>query len=90
MTAELCWWLVIAGALIVPEEAPDIVQGLGRCLSRIGWLPEKLVWDREAAIASRGRPTEAFAAFCGQLGVGWVILDAGDAQAKGRWSARIA
>ena len=47
-------------------------------------LPEKLVWDREGAIhAGGGRPTDAFAGFCGQLGVGWVILDAGDAQAKG-------
>jgi transposase len=46
-------------------------------------LPEKLVWDREGAIAGGGRPTAPFAAFCGQLEVGWVILDAGDAQAKG-------
>jgi hypothetical protein len=46
-------------------------------------LPEKLVWDRESAIAAGGRPTEAFAAFCGQLEVGWVILEARDPQAKG-------
>jgi transposase len=83
VTAELCWSRVIAGALIFSKEAPDILWGLGRCLSRIGALPEKLVWDREAAIAGRGRPTDAFAGFCGQLSVGWVILDAGDAQAKG-------
>src|SRR3954469_21168081 len=83
VTAELCWSRVVAGALIFSKEAPDILWGLGRCLSRIGALPEKLVWDREAAIAGGGRPTEAFAAFCGQFGVGWVILDAGDAQAKG-------
>src|SRR4051794_994796 len=83
VTAELCWSRVIAGALIFSKEAPDILWGLGRCLSRIGALPEKLVWDREAAIAGGGRPTEAFASFCGQFGVGWVILDAGDAQAKG-------
>src|SRR4051794_19624075 len=83
VTAELCWSRVIAGALIFSKEAPDILWGLARCLSRIGWLPEKLVWDREAAIAGGGRPTAAFAAFCGQLGVGRVILDAGDAQAKG-------
>ena len=83
MTAELCWSRVVAGALIFSKEAPDILWGLGRCLSRIGALPEKLVWDREGAIAPGGRPTEAFACFCGQLGVGWVILDAGDAQAKG-------
>jgi hypothetical protein len=43
-----------------------------------------LVWDRESAIAGRGKPTEAFLAFCGQLGVGWIILDARDPQAKGQ------
>jgi transposase len=83
VTAELCWSRVIAGALVFSKEAPDILWGLSRCLERIGALPEKLVWDREGAIAPAGRPTEAFAGFCGQLGVGWVILDAGDAQAKG-------
>ena len=83
VTAELCWSRAITGALIFSKEAPDILWGLGRCLGRIGALSEKLVWDREGAIAPLGRPTEAFAAFCGQLGVGWVILDAGDAQAKG-------
>jgi len=83
VTAELCWSRVIAGALIFSKEAPDILWGVGRCLERIGALPEKLVWDREGAIAPGGRPSDEFAAFCGQLGVGWVILDAGDAQAKG-------
>jgi hypothetical protein len=83
VTTELCWSRVIAGTLIFSKEAPDILWALGRSLSRIGTLPEKFVWDREGAIAPLGRPTDAFAAFCGQLGVGWVILDAGDAQAKG-------
>ena len=41
------------------------------------------MWDRESAIAAGGRPTDAFAAFCGQLEVGWVILEARDPQAKG-------
>jgi hypothetical protein len=83
VTCELCWSRVIAGALIFSKEAPDILWGVGRCLERIGALPEKLVWDRESAIAGGGHPTDEFAAFCGQLGVGWVILDRGDAQAKG-------
>jgi transposase len=83
VTCELCWSRVLAGALIFSKEAPDILWGLGRRLTRIGALPEKLVWDREGAIAPLGRPTDAFAAFCGQLGVGWIILDPGDCQAKG-------
>jgi transposase len=84
VTAELCWSRVVAGALIFSKEPADILWGLGRCLERIGVLPEKLVWDREGAIhAGSGRPTSEFAAFCGQLGVGWVILEAADPQAKG-------
>jgi len=58
--------------------------GSARNLVRLGALPEKLVWDRESAIAAGGRPTEAFAAFCGHLSVGWVILEARDPQAKGQ------
>ena len=68
VTAELCWSRVIAGALIFSKEAPDILWGLGRGLGRIGALPEKLVWDREGAIAGRRPPDDEFAAFCGQLG----------------------
>jgi len=41
------------------------------------------VWDRESAIAAGGRPTSAFAAFCGALELGWVILEPRDPQAKG-------
>jgi transposase len=83
VTAEVCWSRVIAGSLVFSKEAPDILWGLGRCLERLAVLPEKLVWDREASIAGGGRPTEPFASFCGQLEVGWVILEPADPQAKG-------
>jgi transposase len=84
VTVELCWSRVLAGTLVFSKEPPDVLWGLARSLQRIGALPEKLVWDREGAVhAGGGRPTDAFAAFCGQLGVGWVILAAADPQAKG-------
>ncbi len=84
VTAELCWSRALAGALVFSKQASDLVFGMNRCLGRLGALPEKLVWDREGAIhAGGGRPTEEFAAFCGQLAVGWIILDSGDAEAKG-------
>jgi hypothetical protein len=83
VTCEVCWSRVIAGTLVFSKEAPDILWGLARNLSMLGALPEKLVWDREAAIGGGGRPTVPFAAFCGQLSVGWVILEARDPQAKG-------
>jgi transposase len=72
-----------AGALIFARQAPDILWGMGRCLARLGALPETVVWDRESAIAPRGRPSDAFAAFCGSLPVGWSICEAADPESKG-------
>jgi transposase len=83
VTSEVCWSRAIVGTLVFSKEAPDILFGLARNLGRLGALPEKLVWDRESAIGAGGRPTEPFAAFCGQLELGWVILEARDPQAKG-------
>ena len=73
-----------AGALIFSRAAPDILWGMSRCLAQLGALPAKVVWDREGAIhRGGGQPSDELAAFCGELGLGWVILDAGDPQAKG-------
>lgn len=84
LTACLPYSRAFAAALIFSKEFDDIAWGMNRCLSRLGALPKKLVWDREGAVhAGGGRPTDAFAAYCGQLTVGWIILAAGDCQAKG-------
>jgi transposase len=54
------------------------------CLQRLGGLPRTQVWDRQAGIHGHGgRPTEAFAAFCGQLKVDWRFCEPADPQAKG-------
>jgi transposase len=83
VTCELPYSRAFVGALVFSKQFADIAFGMVRCLSRLGALPQKLVWDREGAIAPKGRPTEEFLAFCGQLSLGWIILDAGDCQAKG-------
>jgi transposase len=73
-----------AGALIFSKETPDLLFGIRRCLWSLGALPETLVWDRQAGLhAGDGRPTELFAAFCGQLRVGWHFCEPRDPQAKG-------
>jgi transposase len=73
-----------AGALIFSKEAPDVLWGMTRCLWSLGALPELLVWDREGCLhAGGGRPTETYAAFCGQLPVDWYFCEAKDPQAKG-------
>jgi hypothetical protein len=84
VTSQCCWSRAFAGTLIFSKEAPDILAGLARNLQRLGVLAEKLVWDRESSIAGGGKPTEPFLMFCGQLSVGWIVLDARDPQAKGQ------
>jgi hypothetical protein len=84
VTCKLPYSRAFAGALVFSKEWEDIAWGMNRCLSTLGALPNKLVWDREGAIhAGGGRPSEAFAAWCGRLALGWIILDPGDAEAKG-------
>jgi transposase len=83
VTCKLPYSRAFAATLVFSKEFPDLAWGMGRCLTRLGALPKKAVWDREGAIAPGGRPTEPFAAFCGALALGWIILDPGDCQAKG-------
>jgi transposase len=73
-----------SGALVFSKQAPDVLWGMRRCVWRIGALPERLVVDREGCLhAGGGRPSQEFAGLCGQLSVGWRILDRGDCEAKG-------
>ena len=73
-----------AGVLIFSKETPDLLAGIAGCLERLGALPSTLVWDRQAGIHGHGgRPSEAFAAFCGQLKIGWRFCEPADPQAKG-------
>src|SRR5207244_10968418 len=73
-----------AGTLVFSKEAPDLLYGIGDCLAKLGALPETLVWDREGALhAGEGRPSEPFAALCGELRVGWRFLEPHDPQSKG-------
>jgi hypothetical protein len=73
-----------AGVLVFSTRTEDLLAGIVGCLERLGALPRTLVWDRQAGIHARdGRPSEAFAGFCGQLKVGWHFCEPADPQAKG-------
>jgi hypothetical protein len=70
--------------LVFSKETEDLLAGISGCLTRLGALPGTLVWDRQAGIHGHaGRASEAFAAFCGQLRVGWRFCEPADPQAKG-------
>jgi transposase len=73
-----------AGVLVFSTQTEELLAGIAGCLGRLGGLPQTLVWDRQAGIHGHdGRPSEAFAAFCGRLKVGWRFCEPADPQAKG-------
>jgi hypothetical protein len=73
-----------AGVLVFSKETEDLLAGIVGCIQRLGGLPSTLVWDRQAGIHGHGgRPSEAFAALCGQLKVDWFFCEPADPQAKG-------
>ena len=70
--------------LVFSKETEDLLAGIAGCLTRLGALSKHLVWDRQAGVHGHGgRPSEAFAALCGQLKVAWRFCEPGDRQAKG-------
>jgi transposase len=73
-----------AGVLVFSTQTEDLLAGIAGCLERLGGLPRTLVWDRQAGIHGHGgRPSAAFAAFCGQLKIDWRFCEPADPQAKG-------
>jgi hypothetical protein len=70
-------------ASVVDGPAPDVLWEMSRCLWSLGGLPELMVPDREGCPHARGgRPTESYAAFCGQLPVGWLFSEPANPQAS--------
>ena len=73
-----------AGVLVFSTRSEDLLAGVAGCLERLGGLPQVLLWDRQAGIHGHsGRPTEAFAAFCGQLAGRVALLRAGRPAGQG-------
>jgi transposase len=84
VVAALGYSRVGAGALVFSRQVGDVLWGMARCLWSLGALPRVLVWDREGCLhAGAGRPSDSYAAFCGQLKVDWRFCEPADPQAKG-------
>jgi transposase len=77
----------LAARMIPSKKVHDILGGHLRCLIELGGVPRKGVYDNEPALASRhggrAKPTEAFDAFRGALGMGAYFCKPGDPEAKG-------
>jgi len=77
----------MVGQMIPSRQAHDILCGHLRLLIELGGVPRSGVYDNEAALISRrggkAKPTVAFDAFRGTLGMGVIALRPADPEAKG-------
>ena len=77
----------LVARMIPSKEAHDILLGHLACVLDLGAVPRRGVYDNEAALVSRrsGRPvlTEPFQRFRGTLGMGVIVCQPGDPEAKG-------
>ena len=71
------------GVMIPTRQSGDILAGTWQLLQGWGKAPRVLVWDREAGIGGRGRPTEMAAGFVGTLGIGLSLAPPRDPEHKG-------
>ena len=73
--------------MIPSRQVHDVLGGHLEVLNQFGAVPRKVVWDQEAAIGRwRGKDmvfTAEFQAFRGTLGMGAVLCQRGDPEAKG-------
>jgi hypothetical protein len=87
ITGVLGYSRVGVARMIPSREAHDILGGHLACLIEVGAVPRNGVYDNEAALVHRsgGRPnlTEPFQRFRGTLGMGVIVCDPGDPEAKG-------
>ena len=78
---------MMVARMIPSREAHDILLGHLACLIDLGGVPRRGVYDNEAALVSRhsGRAvlTPPFQRFRGTLGMGVVVCQPGDPEAKG-------
>lgn len=61
-------------ALMVPSrQSEDLLAGMWQLITGVGAVSKQLVWDREAAIAPKGKALDPVAAFAGTLATRMVI-----------------
>ena len=74
---------VIDAVMIPSRQAGDLLSGMRVVIERLGRVPRTIVWDRESAIAGKGKPTQAAVGFFGTLATGLKIAPVADPEFKG-------
>ena len=73
----------LSAVMLPSRQSGDLLSGMWQLLAGVGGVPKTLVWDREAAIAPKGKPLDPVAGFAGTLATAMVIAPPRDPEFKG-------
>lgn len=73
----------LSAVMLPSRQSGDLLAGMWQLISGVGATPKTLVWDREAAIAPKGKPLDPVVAFAGTMATRMVIAPARDPEFKG-------
>lgn len=83
LVMTLTYSRMLSAVMVPSRQAGDLLAGMWQLISGLGRVSKTLVWDREAAIGGKGKPTQAAAAFAGTLGTRFDIAPPRDPEYKG-------
>ena len=76
-------------AMMIPSrQSGDLLAGMWQLITGVGAVSKSLIWDREAAIAPKGKPLGPVQAFAGTTATRMVIAPRRDPEFKGMTSAQ--
>src|SRR5690625_880497 len=68
--------------MLPSRQSGDLLAGMWQLISQVGAVSKSLIWDREAAIAPRGKPLPPVQGFAGTIATKMVIAPARDPEFK--------
>lgn len=83
LVMTLAYSRFMAAIMLPTRQGGDLTAGMWQLTSRVGGVTKTLVWDREAAIGGKGKPTALAAAYCGTLGTSLRLAPPADPEFKG-------
>jgi transposase len=81
MTLTFSRWL--AAVMLPSRQSGDLLAGMWQLISQVGAVSKSLIWDREAAIAPKGKPLPPVQGFAGTIATKMVIAPPRDPEFKG-------
>lgn len=83
LVMTLTYSRALSAVLLPSRKSGDLLAGMWQLIHGVGAVPKTLVWDREAAIAPKGKPLAPVAAFAGTIATRMVIAPPRDPEFKG-------